>query len=128
MKIARSVDSAQYVHYSRHMDSITAVKAFAALAQPTRLAVFRHLIVHSEGVAAGELARGLNVPHNTMSAHLSVLLSAGLLNSQRESRSIIYHVDREGLRSLLGFILEDCCHGRPSTCTPFVSTLIPDSP
>ena len=88
--------------------------AFAALAQGTRLDTFRLLVAREpNGVAAGELARLLGVPQNTMSAHLSVLARAGLVMSERQSRSIIYRANLQRLRELTLFLLKDCCGGTP---------------
>ena len=68
--------------------------ALAALAQSTRLDVFRMLVGHEpEGMPAGDIARELAIPHNTLSTHLAILSRAGLVRSQRRSRSIIYRAD-----------------------------------
>jgi len=101
------------------------VKMLGALAQETRLGVFR-LLVRSglEGMAAGEIARVFEIRHNTLSTHLAILSNAGLLQSRRESRSIIYSVDFEGTRNLLSFLLEDCCQGQPDFCAPVVDSLL----
>lgn len=109
------------------MDLNVAIKGFGALAQATRLEAFR-LLVRSgvEGMAAGEIARALNVPQNTMSSHLAILVNAGLLGSRREGRSIIYCVDFEGTRGLLTFLLEDCCQGRPEVCGSVLDAVLPE--
>lgn len=109
------------------MDITTTVKALGALAQESRLNAFR-LLVRSgpQGLAAGEIARRLEVPHNTLSSHLAILSNAGLVASHRESRSIIYHVDFEGTRELLTFLMEDCCQGQPELCAPLLESLLPD--
>jgi len=79
------------------MDNNTAIAALAALAQATRLETFRFLVRHEpDGVPAGELARLLDVPQNTMSAHLATLSRAGLVTGERQSRSIIYRADLQG--------------------------------
>ena len=76
------------------METEPAILALAALAQSTRLDVFRLLVKHEpEGLAAGEIAKALAVPQNTMSAHLSVLSRAGLVTARRISRSIVYRAD-----------------------------------
>jgi protein-tyrosine-phosphatase/DNA-binding transcriptional ArsR family regulator len=94
-----------------------AVDALAALAHPTRLAAFRRLVeAGPKGLPAGDLARLLNVPHNTMSGHLAELSSAALVNSRREGRSVIYSADLDGLAWLVGFLVGDCCGGRPDAC------------
>ena len=107
------------------MDISTTVKALGALAQESRLRTFR-LLVNSgpDGLAAGEIARRLDVPHNTLSSHLAILSNAGLLCSRRESRSIIYSIDFDGTRELLAFLMEDCCHGQPELCEPVLDSLL----
>lgn len=98
---------------------MTAVQSLGALAQPTRLAVFRLLVANApEGLAAGAIADALNVPHNTLSTHLGILQRAGLIASRRESRSIFYAVDQAGTRALLAFLVADCCGGKPEMCGP----------
>jgi len=101
------------------MDAEGAIAALTALAQPTRLAVFRHLVGKlPDAVAAGELARQCDVPHNTMSNHLAVLTRAGLLSVTRQSRSMLYSADVKRFRSLVLFLTRDCCGGRPEICAP----------
>jgi ArsR family transcriptional regulator, arsenate/arsenite/antimonite-responsive transcriptional repressor len=101
------------------MEQEQAILAFAALAQSTRLGVFRLLVKHEpEGLPAGEIARAIAVPQNTMSAHLAVLARAGLVMSERRSRSIIYRADLATLQSLTSFMVEDCCGGRGELCAP----------
>jgi len=102
---------------SRRMDVLTAVGALSALAQESRLKVFRLLIrAGGAGMAAGDIARALDVPHNTMSSHLAILSRAKLVNARKEGRSVIYAVDLEGTRALLSFLVEDCCQGEPRAC------------
>ena len=108
------------------MDNIAAIGAFGALAQATRLDVCRLLIRHEPaGMAAGEIARQLDVPQNTMSAHLGILARAGIVRSERHSRSIIYHADLDGLRALALFLVKDCCAGAPALCAPLLAELAP---
>ena len=105
------------------MDTIDAVDALSALAQVSRLKIFRLLVRNGpDGLAAGEIARGLSIPHNTLSSHLSILTRAGLLASSRLGRSIIYRIDPEGSQELLGHLVQDCCNGKPELCGPLVST------
>ena len=102
------------------------MNAFAALAQQTRLAVFRLLIRQGpEGLPAGEIARRLGVPQNTLSTHLSVLARGSLVRARRRGRNIIYAADLEGVRQLILFLTRDCCHGRPEKCEALVETLLP---
>ena len=110
------------------MEKIDALAAFAALSQETRLDVFRLLITAGKaGMAAGDIAETLDMRKNTLSANLSVLSNAGLLRSQRAGRSIIYFADTDGVRGLLGFLLEDCCGGRPDLCQPLIQGLAGES-
>jgi ArsR family transcriptional regulator len=91
----------------------------SALAQEGRLNVFRLLIRSGpEGLAAGEIARALDVPPNTLSAQLTVLANAQLVRSRRLGRSIIYSADYEAMSVLLAYLMEDCCQGRPEVCGP----------
>jgi len=108
------------------MDYEIAIEALAALAQRTRLDVFR-LLVRSEpdGLPAGEIARRLVVPHNTMSTHLAILERTGLLTSDRHSRSIVYRVDLTKVRALVVYLLKDCCAGKPELCAPLLEDLTP---
>lgn len=108
------------------MESNEAVNALAALAQATRLETFRTLVRHEPaGVAAGDLARMLDVPQNTLSAHLAILARAGLVSSERHSRTIVYRADLDGLRTLTLFLLKDCCGGSPDLCAPIIAALAP---
>jgi DNA-binding transcriptional ArsR family regulator len=109
------------------MDNESTILALAALAQSTRLDVFRLLVKHEpDGLPAGELARTLAVPHNTMSSHLAILSRAGLANGERQSRSIIYRADLDGFRAMTMFLVKDCCGGRPELCTPLIADLAAD--
>ena len=107
------------------MDTSKATKALGALSQETRLDAFRLLVGRgSDGMAAGDIARKLNVPHNTMSAHLAILANAGLIVSRRQGRSIIYAIDLEGVPALMSFLMEDCCQGRPEVCGPLIASVL----
>lgn len=108
------------------MDNTEAIAALAALAQTTRLDTFRLLVEREpEGVAAGELARLMAVPQNTMSAHLSILSRTGLVTGERHGRSIIYRANLVRLREVTLFLVKDCCGGRPDVCAPLVADLSP---
>ncbi|QNQ07713.1 ArsR/SmtB family transcription factor [Sphingomonas alpina] len=94
-----------------------AVEALSALAHGHRLAVFRLLVrAGAEGLPAGEIAREVGVLPNTLSTHLTILGHAGLVHSRREGRSVIYSANYDGMRDLLGFLVADCCAGRPEIC------------
>ncbi len=104
------------------MENIAAIEALSALAHPGRLAVFRLLVrAGPDGVAAGEIARALNTPANTMSTQLAILARTGLIRSRRDSRSMIYSAEYPQITALLGFLMEDCCQGRPEVCAPLVA-------
>ena len=111
------------------MESEKAILALAALAQSTRLDVFRLLVKHEpEGLAAGDIAKALAVPQNTMSSHLAILSRAGLVTAQRFSRSIVYRADLEAFQAVMLFMLRDCCDGRPEICAPLIEDLTPCCP
>lgn len=87
------------------MDKDQAIQALAALAQETRMAVFRLLAsADAEGVPAGEIADALNVQPNTLSTHLSILVSSGLITQQKEGRVIRYEADKNALSEVILFL------------------------
>jgi ArsR family transcriptional regulator, arsenate/arsenite/antimonite-responsive transcriptional repressor len=123
------LDRALHIHNSGYMESEDAILALAALAQPTRLDVFKLLVKHEpDGLAAGDIARTLAVPQNTMSSHLSILSRAGLVSAQRFGRSIVYRADLARFQEVVLFMLRDCCDGRPEICAPLVESLTPCCP
>jgi ArsR family transcriptional regulator, arsenate/arsenite/antimonite-responsive transcriptional repressor len=98
------------------------VEALSALAHDGRLSIFRLLVRAGEdGVAAGDIARKLDVLPNTLSASLTVLANAGLVASRRDGRSIIYNADYARMSNLLAFLMEDCCNGDASICAPLAA-------
>jgi DNA-binding transcriptional ArsR family regulator len=108
------------------MESTDVILALSALAQETRLDVFRRLVKHEpDGVAAGELARLAAVPQNTMSSHLAILQRAGLITATRHSRSIVYRASLPAFQQMALYLLQDCCGGRPEICAPLVESLTP---
>jgi ArsR family transcriptional regulator len=108
------------------MDVTSAIVALGALAQSTRLDVFRLLVrAEPDGLAAGQIAAKLSVPQNTMSAHLGILARSGLVRSERHSRSIIYRADLDGVRELMLFLVKDCCAGDAELCAPLLAELAP---
>src|SRR6476620_4743083 len=101
------------------MEIRQAVTALTALAQDSRLRIFRLLVpAGAEGLPAGEIADQLDIPAATLTFHLKELLHAGLVESRREGRSIRYFLKMSGMRDLLTFLTEDCCKGRPELCGP----------
>ena len=99
------------------METEQAIDALSALAQRSRLEIFRLLVrCGPEGMPAGEIADALSVPPNTLSAHLSILSQAGLVHGERSGRSVIYRVDLGGMNALMTFLMKDCCQGKPELC------------
>lgn len=106
------------------MDTNSALEAFAALGQKTRLTIFRLLIkAGHEGLAAGVIAERVDGRQNTISSHLAALARTGLIESERDGRSIIYRANYKSAGDLIAFLLEDCCGGRAEICTPLVNNL-----
>ena len=111
------------------MDESKVIVALAALAQSTRLQTFRLLVEREpDGVPAGELARLIGVPQNTMSSHLSILSQAGLVRGDRQSRSILYRADLDRFREVTLYLINDCCGGNPALCAPLIANLAPCCP
>lgn len=107
---------------TRPIDSGAAIKRLSALAQDTRLSLFRLLVkAGPEGMAAGDIARALKNAANTTSAQLLVLSNAGLVHARRDGRSIIYSVNYPAMADLLVFLTEDCCGGRAEMCAPLAA-------
>ncbi len=106
------------------METTDAVRAFAALAQETRLATLRLLVqAGPNGLPAGAIAESLGVPASTLSFHLKELDRAGLARSWRVQRQIRYAADFEGLRRLLAYLTADCCNGHPEICGGLIETV-----
>jgi len=109
------------LHYNGNMKKSAVVAALGALAQETRLDIFRLLVQRGpEGLAAGEIAERLHLPSATLSFHLAQLKHAGLATARRESRSIIYSADFTTTAALVSYLTENCCRGRPDLCLPSV--------
>jgi ArsR family transcriptional regulator, arsenate/arsenite/antimonite-responsive transcriptional repressor len=99
------------------MSAPHALAALAALGQPTRLAIFQHLMkAEPDGLAAGVIADKVGCPHNTLSSHLSILARSGLVRGARDGRSIIYRANVDTISALVGFLVDDCCDGHPELC------------
>jgi DNA-binding transcriptional ArsR family regulator len=98
------------------------IVALSALAQGTRLDIFRYLVeIGPEGVSAGKIGERFELPSATLSFHLKTLQQAGLLKRKRQSRSIIYSVDFTAMSALLAYLTENCCAGHPEICSVPVS-------
>lgn len=96
------------------MEMTDAVRQLAALAQETRLAVFRRLVQQGpEGLPAGQLARQLRIRPATLSFHLKELTNAGLTVSRQQGRHVIYSAHYVAMGALLSFLTEHCCAGLP---------------
>ncbi|MFN3077940.1 MAG: ArsR/SmtB family transcription factor [Alphaproteobacteria bacterium] len=101
------------------MNEYDVIAALAALAQETRLRLFRLLVAAGpEGLPAGQIADELGAAESTLSFHLSHLRQAGLIQRRRDGRSLIYSADFATMTALLGFLTENCCGGRPELCCP----------
>lgn len=99
------------------MKSELIVTALAALAQESRLAVFRLLVqAGPKGLAAGKISEELNIAPSSLSFHLKELAHAGLVSSRNEGRFVIYSANYEQMNNVLAFLTENCCGGDP--CTP----------
>jgi ArsR family transcriptional regulator len=107
------------------METKEAVNALAALAQETRLSIFRLLIQSGpQGIAAGRIAEELGVPAATLSFHLKELSHAGLVTARQESRFIHYATDFERMAALMTFLTQNCCRGMPQECLTVMETAL----
>lgn len=106
------------------MDKNHAIDALGALAQMTRLEAFQALAkAEPDGISAGDLARLLGVPQNTLSTHLSILAHADLVRAERRGRSIIYRANLPLLQAVTLFLVRDCCDGRAEICADIMKGL-----
>jgi ArsR family transcriptional regulator len=109
------------------MDTKTAVTALAALAQDTRLSIFRTLVeAGPEGVPAGRISETLDVPPATLSFHLKELTHAGLVSPRQDGRFIYYSADFECMAALMMFLTQSCCQGMPQKCLTVMETALSD--
>lgn len=112
-----------YFHKIGNMETKAAVAALEALAQESRLAVFRLLVTAGpEGLSAGRIAERVGLPNATLSFHLAQLRNAGLVTCRRKGRSLFYAADFAKMAELLGFLTENCCQGRVAHCVPITVT------
>jgi DNA-binding transcriptional ArsR family regulator len=99
------------------MEKTDAIAALAALAQDSRLDVFRLLVqTGTEGMPAGQIGERLGLPSATLSFHLNQLRHAGLVTFRREGRSLIYAAEYTAMNALLAYLTENCCQGDPADC------------
>lgn len=107
------------------MEIRQAVTSLAALAQETRLSIFRLLIeAGPDGQSAGRIGEKLEVPAATLSFHLKELSRAGLVSARQEKQFIYYAVDFEHMAELMTFLTENCCQGMPQACLTVVETAL----
>jgi DNA-binding transcriptional ArsR family regulator len=99
------------------MEKTDVIAALAALAQDTRLDVFRLLVqAGRDGLPAGRVGERLNLPSATLSFHLNQLRHAGLVTFRREGRSLIYAAEYAAMNGLLAYLTENCCQGDTAAC------------
>jgi DNA-binding transcriptional ArsR family regulator len=119
------LDSLQYFYNHANMEIKEATASLAALAQETRLSIFRLLVeAGPEGLAAGHIAEALEVAPATLSFHLKELSHAGLLHARQEGRYVIYSADFEQMAALMTFLTRNCCRGMPQECLETVETAL----
>lgn len=122
-----ALDFILYFYNYRNMEIEEAVISLAALAQETRLSIFRLLIqVGPEGIPAGRIGEELEVAPATLSFHLKELYRAGLISSRQKSRFIYYTVNFERMVALMTFLTQNCCQGMPQECLTVVETALRD--
>ena len=101
------------------MEKKDAVTALAALAQESRLAIFRLLVRNAPaGLTPGVIGEQLAIPAPTLSFHLKALMQGGLVTAEQEGRFLRYRAEIAGINSLIAFLTEDCCGGNPDRCSP----------
>ena len=99
------------------MEQTNALACLAALAQETRLDIYRLLVqAGSEGLPVGQIGERLGLALPTLSVHLTQLRQAGLASAERNGRSIIYRADYSVMNALLGYLTENCCGSQPAAC------------
>ena len=106
------------------MEIPVALESLSALAHETRLWVFRVLVqAGPAGLPAGDIAEALSCRQNTMSSHLRQLHAAGLIESERQGRQVLYRANYDAVRQLILFLVEDCCAADSRLCEPLVTSL-----
>lgn len=111
------------------MEKTSAITALGALAQESRLDIFRLLVqAGDDGIPAGQIGERLGLPSATLSFHLTQLRQAGLVTFRREGRSLIYVAQYEAMNGLIAFLTENCCGRGASACLPAMGQAICDPP
>jgi len=111
------------------METKQAIGALSALAQESRLAIYRLLVEHGpSGMCAGAIAEALALPASSLSFHLAHLSRAGLIDQKRASRQIIYSADVGAMNALVAYLTENCCGGKPELCAPACAPASGESP
>lgn len=106
------------------MDQEAAIDAFTALAQSSRMTIFRLLVTEGpDGLQVGEISKRLGIVPSTLSGHLAVLKRAGLLTASRQQREIYYSANLGTMNKLISFLLSDCCKGRVENCSEILTLL-----
>lgn len=101
-----------------------AVESLDALANATRLSVFRLLVeAGPDGLSAGDIAERMGALQNTMSSHLGKLQRAKIITSQRDGRHVIYRADFEALGGLIVYLMKDCCGASAQVCDPIAASI-----
>jgi len=108
------------------MQQDTAIEAFGALAQSSRMTIYRLLVQQGPGgLQVGEISRRLDIVPSTLSGHMAVLRRAGLVKAKRHQREIHYSADLDVMNDLVGFMLADCCNGQVENCSQILRLLAP---
>ncbi len=106
------------------MKQIDAIEAFAALAQDSRMTIFRLLVrATPNALPVGQISQKLKIVPSTLSGHLAILKRAGLLSSSRHQREIRYSANIESVNRLISFLLADCCNGQVGNCAQILTLL-----
>jgi ArsR family transcriptional regulator len=113
-----ALDATGYFHHSGDMEKLTAVGALAALAQESRLDIFRLLVqAGTRGLPVGQIGERLGgMPSATLSFHLNQLRQAGLVTFHREGRSLVYAAQYAAMNGLMAYLTENCCRGNSAGC------------
>lgn len=111
------------------MEEADAIKALAALAQDTRLRIFRQLVVAGqEGLTPGQMSEALGTAPTALSFHLKELSHSGLIDAERDGRNLIYRARFDRMNTLLGYLTEHCCAGQPCEVSPAACNDCGDQP